>query len=89
MGLGKTLQAITYLLDTHKTWLTFIGRRPHLGPARMVCRSEEVCSELKVYVHHGSNRRDSVDDSVDVVVTSRILRLDSQFLNALANRYFG
>ena len=35
--------------------------------------------ELKVYVHHGSNRREAVDDSVDVVVTSyTLLRLDSQ-----------
>ena len=80
MGLGKTLQAITYLLDTHKT-----PGSPSLvvAPTSVLhawfAEAKKFAPELKVYVHHGSNRRDSVDDSVDVVVTSyTLLRLDSQ-----------
>jgi hypothetical protein len=92
MGLGKTLQVLALLLDTHAdpTGAPSLVVAPTSVVHNWVSEAARFAPDLRVYLHHGSGRKDALPPAgeVDVVVTSyALLRFDDAIFRTTPFRY--
>ena len=91
MGLGKTLQTLMLLEDTHAehTGAPSLVVAPTSVVFNWAAEAQKFTPHLRVYVHHGPNRRDKLPtDEFDIIVTSyALLRYDDKLFSAHKFRY--